>query len=91
MIFSCFFQAVHSTTGAIRPSTTKDSQEKCGSVLCQRVNEIFTQSKLTPGYNYITTIPTGAMNLTIRQMAKSSNLIGKQFLDRRKTTGLTLI
>ncbi|XP_073821674.1 thrombospondin type-1 domain-containing protein 4-like [Musca autumnalis] len=68
-------KAVHAATGAIRPSTTKDSRERCGSVLCQRVNEIFTQSKLTHGYNYITTIPTGAMNLTIKQVAKSNNLI----------------
>ncbi|XP_061398845.1 A disintegrin and metalloproteinase with thrombospondin motifs 7-like [Musca vetustissima] len=73
--------AVHSATGAIRPSTTKDSQERCGSVLCQRVNEIFTQAKLSHGYNYITTIPTGAMNLTIKQMAKSNNLIALKTKD----------
>lgn len=70
------FKAVHSS-GAIRPATTRDSQQKCGSVLCRKVSEIFSQSKLTHGYNYITTIPMGAMNVTIRQMAKSSNLIGK--------------
>ncbi|XP_058985540.1 thrombospondin type-1 domain-containing protein 4 [Musca domestica] len=73
--------AVHSATGAIRPSTTKDSQERCGSVLCQRVNEIFTQAKLTHGYNYITTIPAGAMNLTIKEMAKSNNLIALKTKD----------
>ncbi|KNC22788.1 hypothetical protein FF38_04117 [Lucilia cuprina] len=72
--------AVHST-GAIRPATTKDSQEKCGSVLCRKVSEIFSQSKLNHGYNYITSIPVGAMNLTIKQIARSSNLIALKTTD----------
>ncbi|TMW41545.1 hypothetical protein DOY81_013376 [Sarcophaga bullata] len=72
--------AVHSS-GAIRPATTKDSQEKCGSVLCRKVSEIFSQSKLNHGYNYITTIPMGAMNVTLRQLAKSSNLIALKTTD----------
>ncbi|XP_059221855.1 thrombospondin type-1 domain-containing protein 4 [Stomoxys calcitrans] len=75
-----FLLAVHST-GAIRPSTTKDTQERCGSILCRKVNEIFSQSKLTHGYNYITTIPAGAMNLTIHAMAKSNNLIALKTKD----------
>ncbi|XP_075149638.1 thrombospondin type-1 domain-containing protein 4-like [Haematobia irritans] len=73
-------KAVHST-GAIRPSTTKDTEERCGSVLCQKVNEIFSQTKLSNGYNYITTIPAGAMNLTIHAMAKSNNLIALKTKD----------
>ncbi|KAM7353659.1 thrombospondin type-1 domain-containing protein 4-like [Cochliomyia hominivorax] len=73
-------KAVHSS-GAIRPATTKDSQEKCGSVLCRKVSEIFSQSKLNHGYNFITTIPAGAMNVTIKQMAKSSNLIALKTTD----------
>lgn len=75
-IYSLWLQAVH-TSGAIRPSNTEDSRERCGSVLCERVDEIFSQTKLNFGYNYITTIPAGAMNLSIHEMAKSDNMLGK--------------
>ncbi|KAL7738937.1 hypothetical protein ACLKA6_016935 [Drosophila palustris] len=59
-------RAVHSS-GLIRPVTTRDSQLKCGSVLCKLVTENFNQTNLTESYNYIAKIPIGAMNLSIRQ------------------------
>uniref|UniRef100_A0A1A9W6U5 PLAC domain-containing protein n=1 Tax=Glossina brevipalpis TaxID=37001 RepID=A0A1A9W6U5_9MUSC len=66
--------AVH-ISGAIRPATTKDSQERCGSVLCQKIDEVFSQTALNDDYNYVTTIPEGAMNITIKHLSKTHNLI----------------
>lgn len=74
------FLAVHSS-GAIRPSTTNDSQHRCGSVLCQTVSELFSKAKLNYGYNYVATIPAGAMNLTIKQMSRSDNLLALKSTD----------
>ncbi|KAH8378266.1 hypothetical protein KR093_010467 [Drosophila rubida] len=66
-------RAVHSS-GLIRPTTTRDSQLKCGSVLCTRVSEVFNQTNLKKNYNYVVTIPIGAMNLSIRlQKQQSAN------------------
>lgn len=76
MEFFVFLKAVH-TSGAIRPSTTKDSQLKCGSVLCKTISEVFSTPKLQYGYNLIKTIPAGAMNISIRQLQKSQNLLGE--------------
>lgn len=59
-------RAVHSS-GLIRPVTARDSPLKCGSVLCKHVSEIFKKRNLTKSYNYIATIPIGAMNLSVRQ------------------------
>uniref|UniRef100_A0A1A9WQH3 Uncharacterized protein n=1 Tax=Glossina brevipalpis TaxID=37001 RepID=A0A1A9WQH3_9MUSC len=55
---------------AIRPATTKDSQERCGSVLCQRIDEVFSQTDLNDDYNYVTTIPEDAMNITIKHLTQ---------------------
>ncbi|KAL9875216.1 thrombospondin type-1 domain-containing protein 4-like isoform 1-T7 [Glossina fuscipes fuscipes] len=62
-------------SGAIRPGTTKDSQERCSSGLCQKIDEVFSQSDLKHDYNYVTTIPEGAMNITIKHLSRSHNLI----------------
>ncbi|XP_060644612.1 thrombospondin type-1 domain-containing protein 4-like isoform X1 [Drosophila nasuta] len=65
-------RAVHSN-GLIRPTTTRDSQLKCGSVLCTRISQIFKQRNLKKNYNHIVTIPIGAMNLSIGEEKKQSN------------------
>lgn len=41
------------------------------------VSEVFSKAKLSYGYNYVHTIPAGAMNLTAKQLARSDNLLGK--------------
>lgn len=45
-------------------------------MLCQKIDKVFSQSDLKHDYNYVTTIPEGAMNITIRHLSKSHNLIG---------------
>lgn len=74
---SKLFQAVHSS-GLIRPVTTRDSQLKCGSVLCKHITEVYNQNNLTKNYNYITTLPIGAMQLSIRKsMENNTNSLGE--------------
>ncbi|XP_067620224.1 thrombospondin type-1 domain-containing protein 4-like [Eurosta solidaginis] len=73
-------RAVHES-GAIRPATTNDAQTKCGSVLCEIVSEVFSKAKLGYGYNYVHTIPTGAMNLTVKQLARSDNLLALKTIE----------
>ncbi|XP_037959881.1 thrombospondin type-1 domain-containing protein 4-like [Teleopsis dalmanni] len=73
-------RAVHSS-GVIRPATTYDSTVKCGSVLCQVVSELYNKTKENYGYNFISTIPTGAMNLTIKQVERSDNLLALKSMD----------
>ncbi|XP_039949291.1 ADAMTS-like protein 3 isoform X1 [Bactrocera tryoni] len=73
-------RAVHES-GAIRPATTSDAQTKCGSVLCEMVSEVFSKAKLSYGYNYVHTIPAGAMNLTVKQLARSDNLLALKTTD----------
>ncbi|XP_032293608.1 A disintegrin and metalloproteinase with thrombospondin motifs 18 [Drosophila virilis] len=78
-------RAVHSS-GLIRPVTTRDSQVKCGSVLCKHVSEIFNKTNRTKAYNYITTLPVGAMNLSI-----GLNVHGKDSLALKSPDEVLLI
>lgn len=65
------------SSGLIRPVTTRDSQLKCGSVLCKHITEVYNKN-LTKTYNHIETLPIGAMNLSIRKsMENNTNLLGK--------------
>ncbi|XP_017858773.1 PREDICTED: A disintegrin and metalloproteinase with thrombospondin motifs 18-like [Drosophila arizonae] len=65
-------RAVHSS-GLIRPVTTRDSPVKCGSVMCKHVSVLFNKTNPTKGYNLITKLPVGAMNLAIKQNIRSNN------------------
>ncbi|XP_023031644.2 thrombospondin type-1 domain-containing protein 4-like [Drosophila willistoni] len=73
-------RAVH-TSGSIRPATSSDSQTKCGSVLCQHFSGIFNKSELTTDYNYIATIPIGAMNLSVKQRKLNENFFALKTSD----------
>ncbi|XP_055851602.1 thrombospondin type-1 domain-containing protein 4-like [Episyrphus balteatus] len=75
-------KAVHKT-GAIRGVTTNDVKTKCGSVLCRPISEIFSKATLPHGYFYITTIGSGATNLTIKQMASSDNRLAIRSIDNK--------
>lgn len=51
-------------------------QAVCDQLRCKRIDELFTMTKLNDGYNYVTRIPKGSMNVIVKQMAISSNLLG---------------
>ncbi|XP_055923562.1 thrombospondin type-1 domain-containing protein 4-like [Eupeodes corollae] len=75
-------KAVHKS-GAIRGVTTNDVKTRCGSVLCRPVSEIFSKAALPHGYFYITTIGSGATNITIKQMASSENRLAIRSTDNK--------
>lgn len=50
---------------------------KCGTQLCRPVTGIFTKNPVISGYTHVTTIPSGASNITITELKSSPNLLGK--------------
>lgn len=51
--------------------------QQCNVAPCRRVTGIFTRPTLPVGYNLIARVPIHACNITVTELAGSSNYLGK--------------
>lgn len=50
----------------------------CGSAKCRKISETYSKANLPHGYLQIATIPSGALNISVRHLGHSGNRLGKQ-------------
>jgi len=64
--------------GVIGSARRPDRCGVCGgdNSTCHVISGIFTRTRLPPGYNRVATVPRGACNLNVTELAYSPNHLG---------------